>query len=73
MRSACAMRSPCGIVGKGLNRPRNRNTDVPNNRERPSDASRNAKVSTPASVMGTSAKDLAVNEYESSRSASATA
>jgi hypothetical protein len=44
--------------------PRNRNTDAPNNPKRPSDASRNAKVSTPASVIGTSAKDLLVNEYE---------
>ena len=44
--------------------PRNRNTDVPNNPKRPSDASRNAKVSTPASVMGTSAKDLLMDKYD---------
>ena len=43
---------------------RHRNTDAPNNPKRPSDASRNARVSTPASVMGTSAKDLPGNEHE---------
>jgi len=48
----------------GMIVPRNRNTDAPNNPKRPSDASRNAKVSTPASVMGTSAKDFVGNEYE---------
>ena len=34
---------------------RSRNTDAPNKPRRPPDASRNAKVSTPASVIGTSA------------------
>jgi hypothetical protein len=49
----------------GVFTPRHRNTDAPNIFKTPSDASRNAKVSTPASVIGTSAKDLLDDEYES--------
>ena len=67
-RSACCVYSASGSDLNKVNGrvyANNRNTDAPNNPKRPSDASRNAKVSTPASVIGTSAKDLAGSEYKS--------
>jgi len=61
---------PAATIGKKSQwkclRQERRNIGAPNNPTRPPDASRNAKVSTPASVIGTSAKDLLGNQYDSS-------
>lgn len=68
-RSTWPIHSPEREESLGAFTQENRNTDAPNNPKRPSDASRNAKVSTPASVMGTSAKDLVADQYESHKGA----